>query len=330
MSEAYRWQAAMGAIAGSLIAGAQVDGAEHWTSIGQRSIDTAEALLRGEAVPIDLAPTTATPVAVGLAAHATPLLVDPTSVCLIDHVRCHLAGAPSTTPPLDPMMARAFGLAQSGDFTTAVSNACEDGADVAVLVGALAGLERGVGAIPARLVSGIGEPDGRRGRRYLSLLTARLLGIDRSSWYAPRRRRAPREVLPGLWLSCVLGAPAFAKHHPNGLVLSLCDPQGALDGHDERITFHLDDTPKADANPSLDFVLDEVLAEVRRARSAQRPVLVHCRHGASRTGLILRLILTEELHLDPEAALTEAQCLWPATSTWNTAWNRAVERRAGQ
>ena len=87
-------------------------------------------------------------------------------------------------------------------------------------------------------------------------------------------------------------------------------------------------TPRPDANPSLQFVLDEVLHEIAEARRVSQPVLVHCRHGASRTGLVLRTLLVDELGVDGEAALMEAACLWPHVSEWNTAWHRATNERS--
>jgi len=122
----------------------------------------------------------------------------------------------------------------------------------------------------------------------------------------------------------IFGLDRFVNEHPDGLVISLCDIEGRLVGHPNQLTFHLDDTPKADANPSIDQVLNDVMVEIRAARQAGQPVLVHCRHGASRTGLVLRLLLIEEHGLDADDALIEAQCLWPHTSTWNKAWARKV------
>ena len=157
-----------------------------------------------------------------------------------------------------------------------------------------------------------------------------MLKLERTSWYDARSRRGPREIVSGVWLSNIHGLGAFTVEHPDGLVLSLCDIEGRLDDHEHQITFHLDDTPKREANPSLELVIDEILSEVRTARERKQPVLVHCRHGASRTGLILRLLLVEDLGLDADDALTEAQCLWPHTSTWNKAWAREIERRCAE
>ena len=85
-SESFRWQAGMGAIAGALIADALANGSTVWTPDGTRTLDTAEAMLAGTPLPIDLAPAHAAAVAVGLSTSTAPLLVDSTTVALIDAV----------------------------------------------------------------------------------------------------------------------------------------------------------------------------------------------------------------------------------------------------
>ncbi|MEM7094510.1 MAG: hypothetical protein AAF567_16020 [Actinomycetota bacterium] len=321
----HRWQAGMGAITGALIADSIRAGSTVWTDRGRAMLAHAEDLLRGHPTPIDLTAHEGVAVAVGLADAAPPLLMDAAMVELIDATRGWLDGA-------DPLAFTDAGLVQAADlargsldFESMVATPDDD--VVALLAGALRGLERGIGAIPARRVAAIGDPDGRRGRRYVSRLVDRMLRLERNDWYDARSRRGPKEVLPGVWLANIHGLGAFTTEHPDGLVLSLCDIEGRLDDHEHQITFHLDDSPKAEANPDLGVVLDEVLHEVRTARAGDQPVLVHCRHGASRTGLILRLLLAEEHGLDAEDALMEAQCVWPHTSTWNAAWNRVVDRR---
>jgi len=316
---------AMGAITGAVVADARHAGKSHWPTTTVAAISHGEAFLAGTPLPIDLRPVEAVPAAIGSAVAAPPLLADGSTVALFDTIRVALETGTMGDSP-DPMVSKGADIAQSMSFVEAVDSAGNH--ELAVLVGALSGLSGGVGAIPARLACGVVAPDGRRGRRYLSGLTLRLLGQERPQWYDPLRRRGPKEVLPGLWLSNLYGVGRFTETHPDGLVLSLCDDEGSVPTSAEHLTFHLEDAPRSDANPNLQLVLDDVLTEIRTARENERPVLLHCRHGASRTGLVLRLILVEELELDAEAAVMEAQCIWPHTSTWNKAWNREVERRA--
>ena len=325
-SDAYRWQAATGAIAGALIADAIASESVTWTPDALRSVDIAEAMLQGAPAPIDLEPHDAAAAAVALSGNMAPLLLDPTTVALVDAIRVVLetGAAPGYS---DPLLARAADVGRAKPFVEAVRLAGTDAGFVR-LVGTIAGLEGGLGAIPARFVSTFRGRDGRKSRRYLGGLTNRLLGIERPDWYDARRRRGPAEVLPGLWVSNLLAVARFGSAHPDGLILSLCDDEGRLDGHPNHVTFHIDDTPRTDANPSLAIVLDDVLGEIAVARSAGQPVLVHCRHGASRTGLVLRLLLVDELGLTADEALTEAMCLWSHTSSWNRDWTEMVEVRA--
>lgn len=327
-SEVYRWQAAMGALAGALVAEAQVRGAAEWGRDMCAGVAHAEALLGGHPLPVDLAPTHAIASAVHWATGPGPLLSDPATVGLVDLVRDVFVTG-SMTVPTDPLLRQAAELARGGfDQAVREAEAAGDSVVLPLLTGALVGLSGGIGAVPARPVSMLRSPSGRPGRRRLCSLTNRLLGIDRPLWYDPRNRRGPREVLPGLWLANLLGVGSFLKEHPDGLVLSLCDDEGRTGDHRQHITFHLEDTPKTDANPCLNVVVDEVFSEIVAARDAGQPVLLHCRHGASRTGLILRLLLVSELNLSADEALSEAQCLWPHTSTWNADWTRLVEDRA--
>jgi len=326
VSELYRWQAAFGALAGSLVAGAMTTNLKTtWSSDGLRSVEIAEATLGGSPVPIDLAPEHGVATAIGQASTNAPLLMDMSTVALFDAVR---DGIDSTgrTNPIDPLMTKAAEIAWAHRFDDAIDAVGGD-QQLAMLVGAFVGLERGIGAIPARRVADLRAPGGGRGRRYLVGLTNRLLRIENPSWYDPRNRRGPREVLPGVWVANLYGISRFTNAHPDGLVLSLCNEEGRVDGHTNHITFHIEDTPRTDANPSITLVIDEVLAEIARARNAGQPVLVHCRQGASRTGLILRLLLIDELDLSPDDALTEAQCLWSHTSTWNKDWAKLIESR---
>lgn len=330
-SEVYRWQAAMGAVAGAVVADAIEHNAHEWTSNTCAAVTHAEGLLRGDPVPLDLSAREAVPSAIHLAVGPAPLLVDQTTAALVDAVRHALEHA--VLPEFnDPVLARALDIANHAKgFEAAVRHAmatADTNPEVVVLTGALVGLIGGIGAVPARLVSALRVPHGRPGRRQLCSLTNRLLGIERPLWYDPRNRRGPREVLPGLWLSNLLGVRSFVENHCDGLVLSLCDDEGRAGDHPHHITFHLEDTPRTDANPSLELVVDDVLAEIAAARAAGQPVLLHCRHGASRTGLVLRLLLADEIGLSADDALTEAECLWPHTSRWNGDWTRLVEARA--
>ena len=317
----------MGALSGALVGSALAAESTTWTSDGLATLEAAEDFLAGRPVSLDLAPEHAVGVAVGLSESGAPLLMNPTTVGLIDAIRDGLTTCGAQPVHADPLLNKASDLARSEPFTKAIAAAGGD-PELALLTGAFAGLEGGLGVVPAEAVSTFRSGQGSKGRRYLVGLTNRLLGMEKPNWYEPRRRRGPREVLPGLWLSNVYGLSRFTATHPNGLVLSLCDEEGRIDGHPHHISFHLEDTPRTDANPNLALVIDEVLAAIASARTTGQPVLLHCRHGASRTGLVLRSLLVEELGINADDALVEAQCLWSHTSTWNKDWAAEVERRA--
>ena len=327
-SDIYRWQAAMGALSGALVGAAFAEESTFWTADGLATLAAAENVVAGHPIPLDLVPENAVGVAIGLSRSSTPLLMNPTTVELFDVVRDGLSTNGPLPQPRDPLLSKAAELSREATFVDAIAAAGGD-PTLAALVGAFVGLNGGLGAVPAGPLSLYRSSDGSKGRRYLVGRTRRLLGMEKPNWYDPRHRRGPKEVLPGLWLSNLYGLSRFTAAHPEGLVLSLCDEEGRVDGHRHHVTFHLEDNPRTDANPSLGLVIDAVLAAITEARAAGQPVLLHCRHGASRTGLILRLVLVDELGISADDALTEAQCLWPHTSTWNTDWTAEVERRAG-
>ena len=184
----------------------------------------------------------------------------------------------------------------------------------------------GSGTVPSRWSTGLTD-GGRRGLRYLMRLSERLLGLELPPPHNPDRRLGPAEVEPGLWVSNLLAAPRFARENPDGAVISLCSTEGRLDGHGTRREIYLADSMDKDENPALDDVLDEILTEIRCFHDEGRPVLVHCRFGASRTGFALRGWLMETSGLDEEQATVEAQCRWPKVSTWNTRFTAALRRR---
>ncbi len=314
----------MGAITAALLADSLQAGLTSWTDTGLHSLELAEDLLRGEPLPIDLTLRQAVPAAVGLADGPRPLLAEPEVSELIDVFQAWLYDG-RLLEVADPGLSAAIELSRTD---VSFASAIEADDTQMILNATIVGLVGGIGRVPAGSASSFCAVDGRRGRRYLARLTDRLLGVEREPTYDPRRRRGPREVMPGLWVSNIYGVDTFVEDHPDGLVLSLCDPEGRFDGHHNQITFHIDDTARPDANPSLHVVLDEVLHEIAEARQVGRPVLVHCRHGASRTGLVLRALLVDELGIDSEAALMEAVCLWPHVSEWNAAWHRATDERS--
>jgi len=303
-----------------------------WSAIAGTSFLHAERLLSREPLAMDLSATDVVASAIALADPDTPppLLIDPDAVMVCGAVRAGLLGqldlvdAPSATPIVQDATKTTAGTGSFVDAVTAASLTSR------ALTGALAGLRWGPGAIPAAWMTGISGPVGSRsyGLRQLRRLAERLMQQDAPVPPEPRRSLGPRQVAPMLWLSNLHAVPRFLAEHPGGAVVSLCPTTGAFDNHPVRREFALHDAGGRAVNPHLSTTLDEILATIATFHRQERPVLVHCHHGASRTGLVLRAWLIENLGLSADDATTEAQVRWPKTSTWNRAFSAEISRRA--
>lgn len=343
---AIRHNAAVGALAGLAVADAlparpplppRICGGAfeplEWGVVAARCFAVAEQTVRREMLDMGLGATDIVGAAIALADPDTspPLLVDGDAVLVCSLVRAGLVGKLDLAgvAGAGPGTATAMQIvATADDYCEAVSAA--DPAKRA-LVGALAGLRWGPAAIPAAWITGVHGLVGERtyGLRQLRRLAERLMGQDAPIPPEPRRSLGPRQVAPKLWLSNLHAVPRFVDAHPEGAVISLCPTTGAFDHHPTRREFALHDAGGSRVNPRLSATVDEVLATIATFHAEDRDVLVHCHHGASRTGLILRAWLIEELGLSDEDATAEAQARWQKTSTWNAAFAAEIRRRAG-
>jgi len=258
-----------------------------------------------------------------------PLLVDPDAVLMCGIVRAGLRGefdAASLTGTGPNLCAALASTAASTTFCEALDKTPTSARS---LTGALAGLRWGPAAIPAAWVTTIAGPvgDRRYGLRQLRRLAERLMRQDAPAPPEPRRSLGPREVAPKLWLSNLHAVPRFLADHPDGAVISLCPTTGAFDNHEVRREFAIHDAAGRKVNPLLSATLDEILATIVAFHDEGRDVLVHCHHGASRTGLVLRAWLLQDLGVSVEDATTEAQVRWSKTSTWNKAFSDEIKRR---
>ena len=303
-----------------------------WGAIAERSFSRAETMLKNEPLDMGLSPTDIVACAVGLASPdaSPPLLADSDAVLVCALVREGLsgrldlsavrAGDPATQAAVDA-------VAQASNAYEAMTHAPRD---ARALTGALSGLRWGPAAIPAAWSTTVHGPVGTNiyQLRQVRRLAERLMGQDAPAPPEPRRSLGPREVAPGLWLSNLHAVPKFAANHPDGAIISLCPTTGAFDDHPLRREFALHDGGASKVNPLLGATVDEILATITAFHDEGRPVLVHCHHGASRTGLVLRSWLIQEHGLGEDDATTEAQVRWPKTSTWNRAFATEVKRRA--
>lgn len=302
-----------------------------WAATAGTAFDNAEKVLSGQPLDISVTPSGALAAAIALADPdlPPPLLADPDAVLMCGLVRDGLLGQAIIGPEQahSQELQAALGAVQaSTTFLDAIAGAPQTARPLA---GAIAGLQWGPAAIPSSWSTALRGPVGQRTYRprQLRRLAERLMQQDAPMPPEPRRSLGPREVAPGLWLSNLHAVPRFLASHPEGAVLSLCPTTGAFDNHEIRREFALHDAGGRAVNPLLSATVDEVLATIAIFHDEGRPVLVHCHHGASRTGLVLRSWLAQELGLTYDDATVEAQVRWPKTSTWNSAFCAEVERR---
>jgi ADP-ribosyl-[dinitrogen reductase] hydrolase len=217
-------------------------------------------------------------------------------------------------------------------FADAVIAAIELGGDtdtVAAVTGGLAGARYGVQAIPSRwttYVHGhVTTPEGRRTYDSVTLqeLAARLLGKRPPAMAPLGPGVGPTEMAPGVFAADLVAA---ATTPPDTAVISLCRTGGRLDDHPIRRSVYLVD--QLDANPSLDLVLEDVLATIDAFRLDGRDVVVHCHHGESRTGFVLRAWLMHHHGWDEPAATQYLADRWPHLRLHNDTFTDALRRRS--
>ncbi len=276
-----------------------------WAGVTDSCLSVAEELLRGAPLPIDLTPSSATAAAIHAALDGrAPLLADPAASPVFDAV----------ADMLD------CGNDPAGSYVTAVRAAVDSAAplDEVVLVGALEGGRVGLAGIPARWASSVTGPVGtnRYALHQCRRLAERLLGLDRVPMRDPNRRVSAREVAPQLWLTNLWGVGRFLEEHPDSALISLC-PMTSHTEHRCRREFTIVDSSARTENPTLRAVLAEVLDTIDTFHAEGREVLVHCRYGRSRTGLVLRGWLMRHEALGEPDATAEAQARWPHTTVWN-------------
>jgi ADP-ribosyl-[dinitrogen reductase] hydrolase len=214
------------------------------------------------------------------------------------------------------------------DFEAAMRAVIDLGGDtdtVAAVTGGLLGATYGIEVIPSRWASAVhGHVPGQNPPIASDLAAlqavAKQLSGETSAPAAPSIHKGidPVQVLPGLWLSDLGGAPRAPK---DAVVISLCRTYGHIKHHNRRQVYLTDD----DNNMHVDRVLDDVLNDIGGLQADGHAVVVHCHGGASRTGLILRGWLQRTQGLSPRAATREATRLWPHTDTWNWSFTQAVD-----
>ena len=305
-----------------------------WGDATTSAMSLAERLVRGAAPDFDTTPIEAAVLAVFDRGSGTPpLLADGDAVVVYDTVSALLTGRPVVASTAsDPVVAEALKCV-GDDFADTIRAAIDLGGDTSrrsAIAGAVAGAALGVSAIPSRWITYVHGSNGQREIRLRDLLrlTERLLRSDRPVHPDPFGPLWPTEVADGFWVSNLPGARRFPDLHPDGAVVSLCPAGGVFDGYAVRRELVLADTPTRTANPRLAAVVDDLLATLRAFQAEGRPTLVHCHHGASRTGLALRLWLMDTEGLPEWRATAEAEARWPHVSLWNERFTEELQRRS--
>src|SRR3954452_20012912 len=239
------------------------------------------------------------------------------------------AGATGPNGAVWPTLGQAvWALRHGRDFAEVMRLVVDLGGDtdtVAAVAGGLAGAVFGIAGIPMRWTSVVhGRVPGYADKRWeladLHHLAAALDG-SRSARYAPPAtdRIEPREVVPGVWAADLDGA----RHSSTDFaVVSLCRTGSRFPHEVQRFALLSDD----EQNSEVDAVLDDVLQDIAALRAEDRPVLVHCHGGASRTGLVLRAWLRRTEGLSAEDATTAVAKRWPYLGLWNDSFTAALER----
>jgi ADP-ribosyl-[dinitrogen reductase] hydrolase len=197
---------------------------------------------------------------------------------------------------------------------------------VASVTGGLLGATYGIEVIPSRWASALhGHVPGQGPPIAADLAglqaVAKQLSGETPDPVAPSIHHGidPVQVLPGLWLSDLGGAPRAPE---DAVVISLCRTYGHIKHVNRRQVYLTDD----DNNMHVDRVLNDVLNDIEGLQADGHAVVVHCHGGASRTGLILRGWLQRTQGLSPRAATREAARLWSHTYMGNSSFSQALAR----
>ena len=229
-------------------------------------------------------------------------------------------------PPLDPQA----GSFPAQHFAHAVEAAVRAGHDtdtVAAIAGSLLGAKWGVSAVPLQWKRILhGYPDYRaRDLVRLAVQAARCsLGLtpdDGQGWpgvaempYPTSRTLAAHPHDSGV----LIGAIDRMRDLPDGVdaVVSLCRlgadevPAAGVDP-DDHIEVWLIDSNNPDANPHLEFVIDDAARAVATLRAEGKTVYLHCVQAHSRTPSVAARYSIIAYGVDPEKALEEVCAVLP-------------------
>jgi ADP-ribosyl-[dinitrogen reductase] hydrolase len=228
-----------------------------------------------------------------------------------------------------------WAVRRSSSFEEAVVAAIDLGHDadtVGCVAGSLAGARWGIQAIPSRwttyLNGTLATPDGIARYDYGGLqdLARRLLGsapVPRTTPEIPKafvRVHATLPVYAADWKGAVTTPSSWA-------ILSLCRTHGDFRDHPIRREVFLieryDETDNHDVESAVRDAIDTIDALL--AEDGERPVLVHCHGGRSRTGFVLKAWAMRRHSWTEAEAHDWLLSSWPHAHRDNPVFTRILE-----
>jgi len=186
-----------------------------------------------------------------------------------------------------------WAVRNSQSFEEAVVNAVNLGDDadtVGCVAGALAGAMYGIQAIPSRWTTYLnGVVETPSGPQFFDNSRLNSISRDLADFGSPPQvddesPAGPAEVEDRLFAANRSGA---AQAPSEWAIVSLCLVGDRFKNHPYRREVYLIDQ-FGDANPTLEFAVDDAVQSIDAFLDEGRTVLVHCHGGRSRTGLILK------------------------------------------
>jgi ADP-ribosyl-[dinitrogen reductase] hydrolase len=180
------------------------------------------------------------------------------------------------------------------DFEDAVVRAIQLGGDtdtVACVAGAIAGARGGMQEIPMRWATYVHgrltDPAGPASYDLSRLqdLARRLIRKPAQPESPAETPAGPSEVAPGLHAANLEGATSAPTEWG---VVSLCRTGDRFSGHPVRRQAYMVDREGHESNPVLAHAVTEAVDAVDAMLADGLSVVVHCRSGVSRTGLVLK------------------------------------------
>ncbi|MCX6512557.1 MAG: hypothetical protein NT160_05745 [Actinobacteria bacterium] len=206
----------------------------------------------------------------------------------------------------------------------------ESGGDhmVAAMMGAIRGAWLGVQAIPARYSTYLLGVDGEGHVDEVQAAVLRLVGQSPARMARPLPATEPVRVggqYP-IYASDWMGAAGTPN---NWAVLSLCRTGREMLSHPVRRQFYLVDQAGVDANLELEMLLEDAIGTIDNwlGEDAQRPIVVHCHAGQSRTAFVLRGWAIATARCREEEARAWLEEIWPRATSTNTSFESLLKHR---